>query len=220
MKGEYRQFCAIARTLDLVGRRWSLLAVRELALRGPLTAGAMARGLPEVPVSQLVQRLAELEAAGVVASGADGAYALTELGAGLEPVLEALARFGLGRLGDAHPGDAVLPHVLMRQLELRLEGTDLAGRFELRLEDPESLWSVEAGAPAPDRLALVARPDGVTARAGACLEPDATLRLTVADCCALVAGRRPPGTSIEGDAALAEALLSSLAPVGPLAAVA
>ena len=226
LKGEYRQFCAIARTLDLIDRRWTLLVVRELALRGPLTPGAIARGLPEVPMNQLVQRLAELEAAEVVAALDDGAYRLTPLGLELEPVLEALARFGLRRLSGegARPGDAVLPHVLMRQLELRYEegGADggLRGRFELQISDPETLWSVEPGAPAPARFALVAEPPRLHARAGACLDPDATLRMSVEACCKLVAGHRPPKVDVDGDPALADALLSALAPGGRLAAVA
>lgn len=226
MRAGYRQFCAIARTLDLVGRRWSLLVVRELSLRGPLSAGAIARGLPDVPMSQLVQRLAELEAAGLLVAE-DGRWALTPDGLALEPVLGALARFGLDRLAvpGLAPGDSVLPHVLMRQLELRYEaacagGDGATGRFELVLVDPEALWSVEAGTPAPARYALVARPDGMTARAGACLEADAVLRLTVAACGELAAGVRPAEVEVEGDAARAGELLDLLAPVERLAAAA
>lgn len=227
MRTGYRQFCAVARTLDLVGRRWTLLVVRELSLRGPLATSAIARGLPGVPMNQLVQRLAELEATGIVAAGKDGRYALTGDGLALEPVLGALARFGLERLTEPEPqpDDAVLPHVLMRQLELRYElacadGAGVTGRFELALSDPEALWSVESGAPAPARFLLTARPDGLTARAGACLEPDAVLRLTVTGCAALVAGVRPAEVGIDGDAARADALLDLFAPAGRLAAAA
>jgi hypothetical protein len=86
------------------------------------------------------------------------------------------------------------------------------------LADPEALWSVEAGAPAPARYALLVRPDGMTARAGACLEADAVLRLTVAGCGALAAGVRPAEVEVEGDVARAAELLDRLAPVGQLAA--
>jgi DNA-binding HxlR family transcriptional regulator len=223
----YRQFCAIARTLDLVGQRWTLLVVRELSLRGALTAGAIARGLPDVPMSQLVQRLAELEAAELVAVGDDGAYRLTGAGLALEPLLGELARFGLDRLPDAGavPGEPVVPHVLMRQLELRydaacLRGEGVGGRFELALSDPETLWSVEPGVPAPGRFALIASPEGLSARAGACLHPDAVLRMPVAGCCALVAGRRPDAIAVEGDRQAAEALVAALAPADALAAAA
>jgi DNA-binding HxlR family transcriptional regulator len=234
MRPGYRQFCAAARTLDLVGQRWTLLVVRELALRGPLTAAAMARGLPDVPMNQLSERLALLEARGLVreaAAGADASdaaasprarvYELTDRGRELEDLLGSLARFGLSHLADDPAGadDAVLPHVLMRQLELRYElaGGGLAGRFELHITDPDTLWSVEPG-PAPSRFALAARPDGLTARAGACLDPDATLSLSVAGCAALVAGRRPADVEVAGDAARASALLDVLAPSAVAAA--
>ena len=224
MRPGYRQFCAIGRTLDLVGQRWTLLVVRELSLRGPLTAGAISRGLPDVPMGQLFQRLAQLEAQGLVTAGEDGAYRLTDAGRELEPVLGALARFGLGRLAneDRDGDDAVVPHVLMRQLELRYAavGRGVTGRYELVVVDPERLWSVEPGAPAPDRFAITAGPDQLSARAGACLDHDAVLRLSVAACCELVAGRRPERIEAEGDADAAAALLEALAPADRLVAAA
>ncbi len=222
MRPGYRQFCAIARTLDLVGQRWTLLIVRELALRGPLSAAGIARGLPDVPMNQLYERLALLEARGVVAAREDTAssrvYEMTEAGHELEDVLGALARFGLGHLGeDAEPGDAVLGHVLMGQLELRFDAArasaeGFAGRFQLELADPHELWSVEPGIPAPARWALLAGPDGLRARAGACLDADASLRASVDACVRLVAGDPQAALEIEveGDEALAFGLLDLL----------
>ncbi len=222
MRPGYRQFCAIARTLDLVGQRWTLLIVRELALRGPLSAAGIARGLPDVPMNQLYERLALLEARGVVAAREDTAssrvYEMTEAGHELEDVLGALARFGLGHLGeDAEPGDAVLGHVLMGQLELRFDAArasaeGFAGRFQLELADPHELWSVEPGIPAPARWALLAGPDGLRARAGACLDADASLRASVDACVGLVAGDPQAALEIEveGDEALAFGLLDLL----------
>ncbi len=222
MRPGYRQFCAIARTLDLVGQRWTLLIVRELALRGPLSAAGIARGLPDVPMNQLYERLALLEARGVVAAREDTAssrvYEMTEAGHELEDVLGALARFGLGRLGeDAEPGDAVLGHVLMGQLELRFDAArasaeGFAGRFQLELADPHELWSVEPGIPAPARWALLAGPDGLRTRAGACLDADASLRASVDACVGLVAGDPQAALEIEveGDEALAFGLLDLL----------
>ena len=215
MRPGYRQHCAIARALDLLGQRWTLLIVRELSLRGPLSAAAIARGLPDVPMNQLYERLALLEARGVVAArqdtGSSRVYEMTEAGHELEDVLGALARFGLGRLqDDAEPGDAVLAHVLMGQLELRFDAArasaeGFAGRFQLELADPHELWSVEPGAPAPSRWALLAGPDGLRARAGACLDADASLRASVHACTRLVAGDSQAALEIEveGDEALA-----------------
>ena len=217
MRRGYGQFCAIARTLDLVGQRWTLLVVRELALRGPLTAAAIARGLPDVPMNQLSERLAALEAHGLIASHAR-VYELTEMGRSLEPVLTTLADFGLAHLAAAPARDeVVLPHVLMRQLELRFDSfaasaSGFSGRFELELSDPEAMWSVEPGVDAPARWALVAGPDGLSIRAGACLDADALMRTTVASCIALVAADSQAGleVEVEGDAALALQLLHLL----------
>ena len=224
MRAGYRQFCAIARTLDLVGQRWTLLVVRELLLRGPLPAAGIARGLPDVPMNQLVERLALLESRGLVRrrGGKDARirargyeYELTESGEELGDVLEALAGFGLSRLAGAgrEPGDAVLPHVLMRQLELRYDraaagAAGFSARFELALTDPEQLWSVEAAADAPGRFALVARPDGLQARAGACLDADAVLTCSVETCTRLVA--RDPDSRVEIEVAGAEDLAATL----------
>ena len=224
MRAGYRQFCAIARTLDLVGQRWTLLVVRELLLRGPLPAAGIARGLPDVPMNQLVERLALLESRGLVRrrGGKDARirargyeYELTEAGRELGDVLEALAAFGLSRLAGAgrEPDDAVLPHVLMRQLELRYDraaagAAGFSARFELALTDPEQLWSVEAAADAPGRFALVARPDGLQARAGACLDADAVLTCSVETCTRLVA--RDPDSRVEIEVAGAEDLAATL----------
>jgi DNA-binding HxlR family transcriptional regulator len=234
---DYRQFCAIARTLDLVGQRWTLLVVRELTLRGPLTAAGIARGLPDVPMNQLVERLAMLEARELVraqdaapAGSPTREYELTETGADLGSVLEALARFGLEHLvGEgAEPSDAVLPHVLMRQVELRFDREEaarreFAGRFELSLVDPQTLWSVEPGADAPDRWALIAKDGELRIRAGACLDPDASLQLSVDACTRLVAGCSNAALEVEvaGDRTLADGLLDLLgAPAAKTAAAA
>ena len=226
MRSSYRQFCAIARTLDLVGQRWTLLIVRELTLRGPLTGAAIARGLPDVPMNQLSERLTRLEAQGLVrvreAGGPTRVYEVSDRGRELEPVLAALARFGLDRLDEPDdPAEAVLPHVLMRALELRFEvrgGAQdrLHGRWELVIADPEALLSVEPGAPAPSRYALVAGPDGLRARAGACLDPDASLRATVDVCSRLAAGDPQAGleVEVEGDEALGRALVELLCGAG------
>src|SRR2546423_13578679 len=65
MRTRYHQYCAVARALDAVGARWTLLIVRELVLRGPLTAAAIGRGLPDVPPNQLAERLGGLETLGL-----------------------------------------------------------------------------------------------------------------------------------------------------------
>ena len=232
MRTSYHQFCAVARTLDAIGSRWSLLIVRELVLRGPLTAAAIGRGLPDIPPNQLAERLSELEALSfarrVLEPGRTRSYELTARGRRLGPVLDSLADFGLDELAaEPEPDEALLPHVLMRQLALRYdarrgdaEGID--GRLELEIVDPEALWSLEPGEPAPRRWALDAGAEGLRIRAGACLDADARLRMTAATCAGLVAGRRPPADAVDitGAADLAAALLDRLAPAAAVAAAA
>jgi DNA-binding HxlR family transcriptional regulator len=108
----YGQYCSIARGLDLVGDRWTLLIVRELLLRGPSRFTDLKNGLPGVATNLLSVRLKELEEAGLVSREeapppvATALYSLTESGAALQPVLKALARWGLRFMADERPGDA------------------------------------------------------------------------------------------------------------------
>ena len=71
----YNQYCALARALDVVGERWSLLIVREL-LEGPRRFGELLEGLPGIATNLLTERLRSLEEAGVLARRPDGRYAL------------------------------------------------------------------------------------------------------------------------------------------------
>lgn len=99
----YRQHCALARALDLVGERWTLLLVREL-LGGPRRYGELAANLPGLGSNLLAARLRELVEAGLVVHD-DSIYGLTERGASLEDAVVALARFGAADLGARRDGD-------------------------------------------------------------------------------------------------------------------
>jgi DNA-binding HxlR family transcriptional regulator len=95
----YAQYCGVARALDVVGERWTLLIVRDLLL-GPRRYSDLLRGLPGITTNLLARRLQEMEAAGLlerVRTGpSDGghAYRLTPLGQGLEGAVQALASWG------------------------------------------------------------------------------------------------------------------------------
>ena len=108
----YGQYCSIARALDLVGDRWTLLIVRELLLRGSCRFTDLKNGLPGVATNLLSTRLKELEDAGLVSREdapppvATVLYTLTENGLTLEPVLKALGLWGLKYMTDERPGDA------------------------------------------------------------------------------------------------------------------
>lgn len=85
----YGQFCAIARSLEVLGERWTLLIVREL-LMGECRFNDIRRGIPRISRTMLSARLKGLETAGIVLRTGGGEYALTEAGTQLAPVLREL----------------------------------------------------------------------------------------------------------------------------------
>ncbi|HEU5391852.1 MAG TPA: helix-turn-helix domain-containing protein [Streptosporangiaceae bacterium] len=106
----YGQYCSVAKALDVVGDRWTLLIVRELLLQGPCRYTDLRNGLPGIATNLLADRLSELETAGLVRREeaappvATTLFHLTETGAGLEPALEALGSWGLRYM--AEPADS------------------------------------------------------------------------------------------------------------------
>jgi len=98
-KRTYGDRCGIARALDVVGERWSLLVARELLL-GPKRFTDLRAGLPGLSPDVLSQRLRELEQAGLVRRrklappAGSRVYELTERGLALEPILVELGRWG------------------------------------------------------------------------------------------------------------------------------
>jgi DNA-binding HxlR family transcriptional regulator len=105
----YQQFCGVARALDVVGERWTLLIARNLLL-GPRRYSDFLAELPGITTNLLAKRLREMEAGGLVAKReASGVvtYELTERGAALEPVVLELGRWGWPLLGEPRPGDRV-----------------------------------------------------------------------------------------------------------------
>lgn len=141
----YDQTCFVARALDVVGERWTLLVVRELTL-GPRRYSDLLAALPGMGTSLLAARLKHLEAYGVVrhavlpGPGRVAAYELTERGEGLLPVLAGLAAWGAG-LGDP-PADYV-DRVEWSLVAMRLTASGQAAVFttltELVVGD-ESFW--------------------------------------------------------------------------------
>lgn len=94
-----RSPCPIANTLDLVGDKWTLLVIRDLA-HGKRTFGELLASPEGIPTNLLADRLKRLEAAGLVARNAYHerppryAYELTEKGADLRPILAAFVNWG------------------------------------------------------------------------------------------------------------------------------
>ncbi|MGH7385466.1 MAG: winged helix-turn-helix transcriptional regulator [Candidatus Rokuibacteriota bacterium] len=92
----YGQFCSMARALDLLGERWTLLIVREL-LCGSRRFSEVRRGIPPISRTMLSTRLRDLVDAGAVAreDAEDGPeYRLTPAGAELAAVVRELGTWG------------------------------------------------------------------------------------------------------------------------------
>ena len=117
--GGYGQFCAVARALEVLGERWTLLIVRELLL-GATTFTDVRRGLPRIPRATLSSRLRELRLAGL-AELVDGGYRLTEAGTALAPVMREMARWATVTdsiaLADHHLDTAALTWDMQRRVD-------------------------------------------------------------------------------------------------------
>ena len=92
--------CPVARALDVIGEKWSLLILRDLFRKGPLRFQAFEAGLPGIAPNTLSARLKTLEAQGVIATRLYEShppryeYLLTDKGQALGPVLKALYKWG------------------------------------------------------------------------------------------------------------------------------
>jgi DNA-binding HxlR family transcriptional regulator len=110
---EYRHYCAAARTLEVIGEKWSLLVVRDL-LYGPQRFTDLLGLLGGITPKWLTQRLRDLEAAGIVereqtAGKREVWYRLTPKGQDLAPVLESLVTWGLEHGRPPESGESVHP---------------------------------------------------------------------------------------------------------------
>lgn len=118
----YGQFCPVAKAMELLDERWTLLVVREL-LMGSRHFNDLRRGVPRMSPALLSKRLRTLTSAGVVQRQAHGgriAYTLTEAGKELYPVVEALGTWGarwIPQLGD----EDLDPHLLLWDIHRNLE---------------------------------------------------------------------------------------------------
>lgn len=110
----YGQFCPVAKAMELLDERWTILIVREMLL-GSRHFNELRRGVPKMSPALLTKRLRGLERAGVLHRsevGGRSVYSLTDMGQELTSVVEALSAWGIRWVGEL--GDADLdPHLLM-----------------------------------------------------------------------------------------------------------
>ena len=117
----YNQWCSLAKALDVIGERWSLLVVREL-LDGPKRYTDLREGIPGISTDVLAARLKDLEDDGIVERrtlpppAASKVYELTEMGLGLGPAMAALPKWGSQLLGPKSDDEEFRPHWLVMGL--------------------------------------------------------------------------------------------------------
>jgi DNA-binding HxlR family transcriptional regulator len=110
----YDHFCPVARSLEVIGEKWSLLIVRDL-LAGPRRFSDLQRGMANITPKWLSLRLRELEAAGLVEREQEPGrrevwYRLTPRGEDLRPVIGALNVWGMRHaIRPAVPGERLDP---------------------------------------------------------------------------------------------------------------
>jgi DNA-binding HxlR family transcriptional regulator/putative sterol carrier protein len=113
-KRTYNQYCAVARGLDVIGDRWTLLLIRELLL-GPKRYGDLLAASPGIGTNLLADRLREMEAHGLLERvvlappAGSSVYRLTAAGAGLENVVRAVGRWGTRFMGTRRRGEHLSP---------------------------------------------------------------------------------------------------------------
>lgn len=187
----YDQYCTVARALDVVGERWTLLLVREL-LTGPKRFKDLLGGLPGIGTNLLTGRLKALEEEGILRRATlpppagSKVYELTELGRSLEPVIVELSRWGSRLLGTPRGEDDLRPAwaaVALRSV------FDAAGAspgsketYEFRIDGEVFHVRVEGG--------------GVEARQGPAADPDLVIAGATEAFIAVAAGRMGPDEAV------------------------
>ena len=150
----YGQYCSVAKALDVIGDRWTLLIVRELLLQGPCRYTDLKNGLPGIATNLLSDRLRDLETQGLVRREeaappvATTLFHLTEAGAELEPALDALGAWGIRYMAQPDDGDEFRSHWFAFPVSLFLSDQDPDGpavSIELRTASRPAVIEVSGG---------------------------------------------------------------------------
>ncbi len=149
----YKQYCALAHTLDLVGERWTLLLLRPL-IAGSMRFKDLLEDHPGIGTNLLAARLKRLEREGIVRRvklpppAGSTVYELTERGRALEPAMVALTKWGRRSLGLPRRGMLYRPSwsVLAMKSTFRPEAAQgVRETYEYRIDDEVFHVRVEDG---------------------------------------------------------------------------
>lgn len=150
----YDQYCAVARALDVIGERWTLLILRDLVHLGPRRFSDLRDGLPGIGANLLTERLRYLEREGLVRRrrlrppGRGLVYELTELGAGLERTIIELGRWGGNFMAERSTSDVFFPSGHISAIRATFRGEDARGiqaRYEFRVDGESFHVEVDDG---------------------------------------------------------------------------
>jgi DNA-binding HxlR family transcriptional regulator len=204
----YGQYCSIAKALDVIGDRWTLLIVRELLLRGACRYTDLRNGLPGIATNLLADRIRELEATGVIRREAapppvaTTLVQLTETGAELEPVLKALCWWGLRYMSAPADSDEFRSQWFGYPVEFFLRDRDpgaAPASIELRTGADPAVVEVSGGA-IRLRIGSAAKPDLILAGRPQLIAALFTGQLTAAEVAAA-------GLEITGDTGVLDRIL-------------
>jgi DNA-binding HxlR family transcriptional regulator len=194
----YNQYCATARTLDVIGERWTLLLIREL-LTGPKRFGDLQTSLRGLGTGLLAARLKHLEHEGLAHKitlpppARTPAYALTEAGEELGPPVLALARWGLKwAMGERRPTETFHPGWAVLGLRACFDAEAAAGLravYEFRIDDEPFHVRIDDGT--------------IEALHGPAQNPDATITITTDTFLRMIGQRLTFTEAIESGAASA-----------------
>src|SRR5687767_3124887 len=149
----YQQYCALARTLDVAGDRWTLLIVRELT-PGPRRFTDLIDGLPGIARNLLTDRLRDLEREGIIARrelpppAARQVYELTDDGRDLATAMAPLIAWGARRMGERQSGEsfrARWPAVAMVGLADREAAKGITETYQYLVGDSAFHFTVDDG---------------------------------------------------------------------------
>ena len=112
---DWRSVCPISSALDVLGDKWSLLVIRDLIIHGTRTYSQFLDSPEGISTNILASRLELLTCLKLIqrtnpdAASRNNAFHLTESGAALRPVLEALGKWAGVHLADFHVSMVKLP---------------------------------------------------------------------------------------------------------------
>jgi DNA-binding HxlR family transcriptional regulator len=204
----YGEYCSIAKTLDVVGDRWTLLIIRELLIRGGCRYTDLKDGLPGIASNLLAERIRELEAAGLIRREeapppvATTLFHLTDSGAELLPVLDAMGRWGVRYMAERGDNDEFRGHWFAFPARFFLHDRNPGGppvAIELRAARGPAVIEVSGGE-VHTRLGTAADPDLILTG-----DPQVILALFAGAYTAAEATKR--GLEISGDTEVLERVL-------------